>query len=166
VYLWNVGILIPLVAIVGAFVTAIVKALARSRVRELEIRERIAMIERGLVPSPESDPRKFDEFMSRLDARTLTADDRHSPGRYRRAALILIGIGVGLMLLIGVERPREGLGVGGFIACLGVAFFLASYLDGSSRRIDWRQPPAPGASYAPPRPTNPPDRGDASSTRP
>ena len=29
---------------------------SRERLRELAIRERIAMIEKGLVPSPESDP--------------------------------------------------------------------------------------------------------------
>ena len=41
-------------AIVGAFTYAIVSALARARVRELEIRERIAMIEKGMIPPPDS----------------------------------------------------------------------------------------------------------------
>jgi len=50
----------PIVAIIGAFTTAIVATLSRARVRELEIRERIAMIEKGLVPPPEVDPHGFD----------------------------------------------------------------------------------------------------------
>jgi Domain of unknown function (DUF6249) len=134
------GILIPLAAVIGAFATAIVQAMARARVRELEIRERIAMIERGLVPSPESDPRKFDEVMSRFDryaaARDAVAGEswmgRRSSGRYRRAGVIMMGVGVGLMFLIGLESPREGLGVGLFIACMGIAFFLSSFVDGHS----------------------------------
>jgi len=35
-------------------------ARSRDRMRELAMRERIAMIEKGLVPSPESDPARFD----------------------------------------------------------------------------------------------------------
>ena len=61
--------LIPIVSIVGAFTYAIVHSLARARVRELEVRERIAMIERGLVPPPEVDPRGFDRAMDRYERR-------------------------------------------------------------------------------------------------
>lgn len=136
-WMWLV-FLVPIVAIIGGFVTAIVQSLARARVRELEIRERIAMIEKGLVPSPESDPRKFDQFMDRLDSRQHRPAARVS-ARYRRSGMILIGVGLGLMLLIGLQSPREGIGVGGFVACLGLAFFLSSYFDGG-RPDEWRRP--------------------------
>ena len=53
--------IIPITAIFGAFVYLIVRTLSRSRVRELEIRERIAMIERGLVPAPEVDCQRSPE---------------------------------------------------------------------------------------------------------
>lgn len=130
--------MVPIVAIIGAFVTAIVQSQARARVRELEIRERIAMIEKGLVPSPEADPRKFDQFMARLDQYDqVRYQGARTPGRYRRAGFILIGVGVGLMLLIGLESPRQGIGVGGFVACLGLAFFLSSFFD-EGRRDDFR----------------------------
>ena len=66
--------MIPIVAIVGAFVYAIIQTLAKSRVRELEVRERIAMIERGLVPPPEVDPRGFDRAM-RSGLRAAAAPD-------------------------------------------------------------------------------------------
>ena len=69
------------------------------------MRERIAMIERGLVPPPEVDPRGFDRAMSRYD-RYASAP----PGRHRRAGVTLMGVGFGLMVLIGVagESPRRG----------------------------------------------------------
>jgi Domain of unknown function (DUF6249) len=145
-YGWGWLVLVPIVAIVGSFVTAIVQSLARARVRELEIRERIAMIEKGLVPSPEADPRKFDQFMERLDHydrvryRDYPSARHHSPSRYRRVGFILIGVGVGLMLLIGVQSPRQGIGVGGFMACLGLAFFLSSYFDSGRPFDDVRRP--------------------------
>ncbi len=134
--------MVPIVAIIGAFATAIVQSQTRARVRELEIRERIAMIEKGLVPSPEADPRKFDQFMERLDHfdRARYREYR-TPWRYRRAGFILIGVGVGLMPLIGMESPRQGLGVGGFVACLGLAFFLSSFFDSGHRDDHPRRDP-------------------------
>jgi hypothetical protein len=71
--------LIPIVAIIGAFVTAIVATLSRARVRELEIRERIAMIEKGLVPPPEVDPHGFDRAMDRYDRYSVRAPRRPRP---------------------------------------------------------------------------------------
>src|SRR3954453_9265948 len=102
--------LIPIVAIVGSFTYMIVIALSRARVRELEVRERIAMIERGLVPPPEVDPRGFDRAMYRYDR-----DRYRSPGRHRRTGVTLMGVGFGLMMLIGVagDSMNAGIGVGG-----------------------------------------------------
>ena len=72
-------LLIPISVILGAFVLVIVRTIVRARVRELEIRERIAMIERGLVPAPEVDPRGFDRAMTRLERREY----RSGSGRHR-----------------------------------------------------------------------------------
>src|SRR6266508_6888468 len=85
--------LIPLVAIIGSFVYAITQTLARARVRELEVRERIAMIERGLVPPPEVDPRGFDRAMHRLERHQF----RSGAGRHRRAGVTVMGTVFGLM---------------------------------------------------------------------
>jgi hypothetical protein len=133
--------LIPIVAIVGAFTYAIVQTLARARVRELEVRERIAMIERGLVPPPEVDPRGFDRAMDRYERYR-----ERSPGRHRRAGVTLMGVGFGLMLLIGVagENMASGIGVGGFLVIIGLAFFINS-------RFEQRADPYPPAT---PRPTS------------
>ena len=48
---------------------SIVKSIGWARVRELEVRERIAMIEKGLIPPPESNPRGF-------EARRMDSMDR------------------------------------------------------------------------------------------
>ena len=37
----------------------------RQRLRELAIKERIALIEKGLVPSPEVDPARFETLVGR-----------------------------------------------------------------------------------------------------
>jgi hypothetical protein len=118
--------LIPIVAIIGAFTYAVVQTLARARVRELEVRERIAMIERGLVPPPEVDPRGFDNAMDRFERQRARL-----PGRHRRAGVTLMGVGFGLMLLIGVagNSMSAGIGVGGFLVVMGLAFYINSRLE-------------------------------------
>src|SRR5436309_9971634 len=109
--------LIPIVAIVGGLTAGIVSIVTKGRIRELEIRERIAMIEKGLVPPPEVDPRGFERVMDRYD-RVRQATDAPwrrsaSSGRHRRAGVTLMGLGFGLMLLISVagEAPEAGIGV-------------------------------------------------------
>ena len=133
---WVFGPMIPFLAIVGAFTYAIVQSMHRARVRELEIRERIAMIEKGLMPPPEVDPRGFDRAMSRYDRVQWTT----SAGRHRRAGIMLVGIGLGLMVLIGFSgSPDGGIAVGGFFCVLGAAFLVNSVFELR------HQPPAPPA---------------------
>jgi hypothetical protein len=122
--------LIPITAIIGAFIFMIVKTLVRARVRELEIRERIAMIERGLVPAPEVDPRGFDRAMNRFERREY----RYGSGRHRRAGVTLMGVGFGLIVLIAFtsNETSVAIGVGGFLVMIGIAFFINSLIDGGS----------------------------------
>src|ERR1700732_3446342 len=90
--------LIPIVGTLCTFAFVIVLTLSKARVRELEVRERIALIERGLVPPPEVDPRAFDRAMLHM-----AESRRHrSPCRHRRAGITLMGVGFGLMMLISV----------------------------------------------------------------
>src|SRR5262245_33520839 len=161
--------LIPIIAIVGAFAYSIVNTLARSRVRELEIRERIAMIERGLVPAPEVDPRGFERAMGRPERheRLERLDRRmHASGaRHRRAGVTLVGVGFGIMVLIAFASGEESvaIGVGGFLVVVGLAFFVNSFIDNAtqvpmspvSEPRPWGAPPQPQAGPTePPRPTN------------
>jgi hypothetical protein len=151
---------IPISAILGVFAYGIVRSVSYARVREMEVRERIAMIERGLVPPPEKDPNGFERAMNRYDrARDLYQDrtwdnlGRRSPARYRSAGITLIGVGFGLMLLIGVAggNPSSGVGVGGFVVILGAAFFLNSLFSSSYEpRMPPPQEKTPSAAEPPP----------------
>jgi len=137
-------LLIPISVILGVFVLMIVRTVVRARVRELEIRERIAMIERGLVPAPEVDPRGFDRAMTRIERREY----RSGSGRHRRAGVALMGVGFGLMVLIAftANETSVAIGVGGFLVVIGIAFFINSLIDGGS--YDAR--PAPTQSFGTP----------------
>jgi hypothetical protein len=115
---------------VGLMVAAMMN---RRRFREMEHQERLAMIERGLLPSPESDPAGFN-----AGARFPAASD---PGvRYRTAGVLMIGFGLGLVVLLTFTagEPGVGLGVGGGWAILGAASLLNYSLI--SRREQGRQP--------------------------
>lgn len=109
----------------------------RRRLREMEHRERLAMIERGLIPSPEADPAEFERRMG-IGPR----GESPSSVRFRTAGILMFGFGLALMLLITFTAnvPRIGLGVGGAFAVLGAAFFLNSMLGGLHHQ------PAPSAS--------------------
>lgn len=122
--------MIPVTAILGGIAVVIVSIISKARLRELEIKERIAMIERGMVPAPESDPRGFDRAMTRMEA--LNRLRGTASARHRRAGITLMGIGFGLMVLIGFagENQRAAVGVGGFIVILGLAFFVNALFEG------------------------------------
>jgi len=135
-----IWVLVPLTAIAGAFGTAIAATMARARVKELQIRERIAMIEKGLMPPPEVDPRGFDRAMDMYDRVQWST----SSARHRRAGIVLLAIGIGLFLMIGIagNEPNAGIGVGGFVGVLGLAFLINSLFE----RQNPVQTPSPGSS--------------------
>jgi hypothetical protein len=143
---------IPVAAILGAFAFLIVKTLSQSRIRELEIRERIAMVERGLVPPPEVDPRGFDRAMDNHDRR-VDRDYRRparGPLRHRRSGITVMGVGMGLLVLIAFAggEPNVAIGVGGAIVILGLAFFINGMLGDSEDPMPLyapRNPPPPPA---------------------
>lgn len=148
--------LIPIIAILGGCTVAIVGTMAKARVREAEIRERIALIEKGLMPPPEVDPRGFDRAMERFDRRPQSA--YRGAGKQRRGGIVLLGVGLGLMVMFGFTGATDGIGVGAFLAVLGIAFFISSLVDDSKYFRDAR---AQQPSNAPPAPTPP---SQASST--
>lgn len=149
---------IPIIAILGAFIYLIVKTLSYSRIRELEIRERIAMVERGLVPPPEVDPRGFDRAMDNHERRFDRDYRRYAsrPLRHRRSGVTVMGLGMGLLVLIAFAggEPNVAIGVGGAIMILGLAFFINGMLGHS----DDMPPPSYGSRYptAPPSTPAPP----------
>jgi hypothetical protein len=138
------GVLIALVVFVlGGVVLMITAMNNRRRLIEIAHRERVAMIERGLVPAPELDPAGF-------EAGTGLAPRRGAPAageRYRTAGVIMVGLGLGLMVLLtfAAGAPSIGIGVGGAWAVVGGALLLNYFLV-SRRDLDdlnstqWRPP--------------------------
>ena len=143
--------LIPIAVILSGCAIAVVAIMSRARVREAQIHERIAMIERGLMPSPEGDPAAFDRALHHQRQHAVV---RRDPGRWRRGGIVVIGLGLGMMVLFATNGESEGVGVGGFVAILGLAFFVSSFVAvstpdspfGYSGPLTPRPtPPAPGA---------------------
>ena len=115
------------VVFVASGVTLLLMAMKNRRyMRELAHRERMAMIERGLVPAPESDPVQF-------EAATGVAPETSGPKRgerFRTVGIAMIGLGLGMAFLIGLTggTPEVGLGVGGAWVALGSASLLNYFL--------------------------------------
>jgi hypothetical protein len=143
--IWSLGFfLIPIVAIAGGILAGIVATVSRGRVRELEIRERIAMIERGMVPPPESDPETFDRRMHSIQQ----IQREHVAPRHRSAGVVLVAIGLGMMVFLTYAAgvPRQGLGIGGFLVILGLGFFVNSLFAQPTLPPRSNEPPVPPTS--------------------
>jgi uncharacterized membrane protein YphA (DoxX/SURF4 family) len=126
---------VVITAVVGFWVFLIAAAMSRARVRELQVRERIAMIEKGLAPAPEVDPQGFQRATAVLDHRK-----RRRPQRHRSAGVTLVSVGLGLMLMIGfaAEEPQKAVGIGGFVVMLGMAFIVNGMFD--QRQLEVEDP--------------------------
>ena len=129
------------VAVIGGGVLIILMAMyQRGRAREMEHRERLAMIERGLAPSPERNPAAFEHA---------------GPPRRRSPAtgigIVIAAIGLGLMLIIGVtaNEMEAAVGVGGAVVVLGAAFVVLGELQQRSHPPTPRPHAAAPASHSP-----------------
>ncbi len=105
----------------------------RSQQLEMQHKERMAMIERGLVPGP-ADP------FSHGDGRTVVSRPGFSP-RAMSLGIVVVAVGLGLMSIISIagESPEIGIGVGGAIAIIGAAFIISSLVA----RTQAQPPPMP-----------------------
>ncbi len=122
--LFTIGPLaIPILAIVGGITLAIVRTIGQQRLAELERRERIAAIERGIDPAnlpPVSTPGAY--------------ENGHGWGsRTRRAHGLLIGglvtIAVGLSMMVflrGVEPGHDHWLIGLMPTLVGVALLVSA----------------------------------------
>lgn len=147
-------LLIPVTLLVGGFVLAALAMQRRTRLGELAYRERIAMIEKGLIPSPETDPARFEAVVGRSPGTPEV--DRTALARARRrrdAGVILTGFGLGLGILMFGTVGDLGVaaGVGGGFAMLGAAFVVGGLL----MIRDAEQTRAPADTYGAP-PSQPP----------
>jgi hypothetical protein len=103
----------------------------RRAVREMEHRERLAMIQRGLLPAPESDPLGFEEAVEAFSGAGLKSE------RWRTAGTLTIGLGIALMILLTFSAGEfsVGFGVGGAFATLGAAILFNGMQLGRSQRM-------------------------------
>jgi hypothetical protein len=128
--------------------------LNRRRIREMQHRERLAMIDRGLVPPPEVDPAGFEQHSG------VPRIESPSAVRSRSAGVIMMGLGLGMMVLLtfAAEAPEVGVGVGGAFALLGAAFFVNAALLSKPSNYqptrDWQTRP-PSRTSGPMEPPNP-----------
>jgi len=131
----NLIVVMFFVFLAGGFILAIISFIFRQRLRELAVKERIAMIEKGLVPSPEIDPARFEMLVG------LRRPINSKAERYRSAGIIIMGLGAGMVFLLAFAAgvPRVTIGVGGGIAILG----LAAFLNGAIQTGE--DPPSPRA---------------------
>ncbi len=123
--MWMVPFAIPMIAIIGGITIAILKLVGQQRLAELERRERIAAIERGIDPAklpPVSTPYGY--------------ENGHGGGsRTRRAQGLMIGglicVAIGISLMIGLYaiEPRENhWALGTMPLLVGIALLLSSYV--------------------------------------
>ena len=115
--------------VIGGFCLIAYAFTTRQRLRELAMRERIALIERGLVPPPEVDPVRFERIVD-----TSTRPRSPTAQRYRSAGMMLMGLGVALLILLAFAAgvPGVGIGVGGGLVALGAAIFFNGVLMAQS----------------------------------
>ncbi len=114
---------IPIIAIIGGITVAIVRITGQQRLAELERKERIAMIERGV------DPAKLPP-MSSPDAH----ENGHGWGsRGRRAhglmvgGLIFLAVGISMMVLLtSIEPDKRIWAIGLMPFLIGVAMLVSS----------------------------------------
>jgi hypothetical protein len=147
--LFVLSIVIPLVVIVGGCSLIALAIYRFTRLKELAIRERLAMIEKGLVPSPETDPERFEQIMQ---SRRAAGRGPDRGIRMRTGGVLLLGVGFGLAVLIAFAGgdPYSGIGVGGGIAILGLAFLVGGFMSGGSPAFTER----PAASSEPNQPSH------------
>lgn len=144
--------LILLVMVLSAVTLIAIVLRGRQRLRELMIRERIAMIERGLVPAPEVDPGRFDRGLLLAYAINRAANPKGT--RYRTMGIMLMGLGAALFLLLAFAAgvPDVAFGVAGGVFVLGIA----AYTNGALVARDLPASPVPMPPIAPPTAAQPP----------
>lgn len=98
---------------------------SRRQFREMEHRERLAMIERGMVPGMETPSGAQDRRFA-----PMQAPESRGASRARTGGVTLISLGLALMFMLtfAAGQPEVGLGIGGAFALVGAGFYVNSVL--------------------------------------
>ena len=133
---------VAIAAITGWALITLYRVYVAGKAREQTHRERLAMIEKGLVPPPESDPRQFERMM---DWHPSAAGSADRGARSLRTGLIIVATGIGLALMRYLQAgdavcARAGLGIGAFLVLIGSAFLLNAMFEARARQSDQQSP--------------------------
>ena len=120
----------------------------RRALREMEHRERIALIQSGIVPAPEADPLAFETQFE--PSSSLSRKDR-----WRTAGTLTVGLGMALLVLLSFTGNGDiGFAVGGAFVVLGLSFLLnGTLLSPTPTAV---RPMVRRTSTGTPTPPNPP----------
>lgn len=117
---------IPVVAIVGGIITGIVRLLGQQRLAELQQRERIAAIERGLDPAKLPPPPAWDA--PGIYDPAHVRDMRQSRG-YLIGGIVTLFTGAGLTAFLTILNPGENTWAVGIIpSSIGMALLISAWL--------------------------------------
>ena len=141
----GLAFMLPMLLIIGGTLVVLMAMYQRTKNLEMRHRERMAMIDKGLLPPPERDPAAFDAPALRPAG----------PNRATSLGIAVVAVGLGMMLLIGVAggAAEAAIGVGGAIVVLGAAFIVNGQLHARAQPIP---PPPPSIGRTdPPGPVGP-----------
>ena len=137
--------LIPVLVLVGLFILAAFWISRRARMRELTHRERLALIEKGLIPPAELYPGGPELLPGHAAAPGAAAFSR-TASRFRSAGIMLVGLGaaVACVIALAASQTQVGIGIGGAIAAIGAAMIVNGILGVREAQ------PAPASRPEPP----------------
>ncbi len=102
---------------------------SRRQIREMEHRERLAMIERG--PGARAwRPIQVHWIVGSLRVTPARAPESRGASRARTGGVTLISLGLALMFMLtfAAGQPEVGIGIGGAFALVGAGFYVNSVL--------------------------------------
>ncbi len=142
------GLIVTVTVIICGVAVLLMAMVNRRKMLEMKHRERLALIERGILPPPEVDPNGFERR-----ALGMRPPSRSSV-RFRSAGVLMIGVGFALMLLISFagDSPEPGIGVGGAFAVVGAALLLNGLFSARDESLPDEIAPRPASPSPPPEP--------------
>ena len=152
-----------LAAMVGGVTIIVLGLRSQAHRNELRHQERMAMIERGMVPPPEmggwAPPPPAGPGVTYRDHRRGAKS-----GSQMTAGIVLIGAGFAFMTIVGIaaDTPSVAIGIGGALVVFGAALIVISQVtrpvETMTTTVHPHHPAPPVIPAAPAPPPIPPDQ--------